>query len=434
MYLFIYKTTHINGRYYIGRHQTTNLNDGYLGSGRWVRTINDKSALSREILQEASSFDELVKLEEEYISKHYNDPLCMNFTTVGTGFSSDDRKQYSYYADSTFSEDHTLYMHKKDIRVLSENLIDVGTKVVLIEDSNGDRYRVWNQNPKYLSGEFSAVVTARAVDDPDGKLMHVSKNDPRLLNGEMAFTFTGRVTVKDSDGKTYQVSKDDPRYLSGEFVGVQRGMMSVYDPLDPTIMLSVNIDDPRLKTQELVACGAGYAIVIDPKDSSGKKLKVSVDDPRYVSGELVGMMAETVTVKDPNNPELGSIRISIKDPRYRSGELVGVMKGFIIVKDPDDPTKPPFRISKDGELYQDYLNGKLVHVTRVEKATCPYCNARGAREKFKNAHFENCKYKYTKKRRSPPPKPMVSCVYCKKTGKLPGMRSEHMDNCKHRPS
>ena len=63
---FIYKTTHTeSGKYYIGRHSTENEQDGYLGSGKWIRSIKDKSKLSREIIGYYNSFDELILAEQK---------------------------------------------------------------------------------------------------------------------------------------------------------------------------------------------------------------------------------------------------------------------------------------------------------------------------------------------------------------------------------
>lgn len=84
----IYKTTHTNGKYYIGRHSTDNIDDGYIGSGIWVSQIKDKSTLSREILAEATTIDELIEMEEKYIAEHINNDLCMNMSNASTGFAT----------------------------------------------------------------------------------------------------------------------------------------------------------------------------------------------------------------------------------------------------------------------------------------------------------------------------------------------------------
>ena len=64
---FIYKTTCSSGKYYIGRHSTTNVNDNYFGSGKWIRSIKDKSTLTREILEFCT--EETLKQREEYYLK-----------------------------------------------------------------------------------------------------------------------------------------------------------------------------------------------------------------------------------------------------------------------------------------------------------------------------------------------------------------------------
>lgn len=84
---FIYKTIHKNGKYYIGRHSTDNLDDGYLGSGRWVRQIKDKTNLTREVLEYANTIEELIELEDRYLAEHYNKPDCMNMSNKGTGWA-----------------------------------------------------------------------------------------------------------------------------------------------------------------------------------------------------------------------------------------------------------------------------------------------------------------------------------------------------------
>jgi len=86
---FVYKTTHKNGKYYIGRHSTDNMDDGYVGSGKWPRSIKDKSALSREILEYADDADSLKTLERQYLIEHYGKPGCMNRTPDPIGFDTD---------------------------------------------------------------------------------------------------------------------------------------------------------------------------------------------------------------------------------------------------------------------------------------------------------------------------------------------------------
>ena len=87
MYHFIYKTTSNSGKYYIGRHSTKNLNDGYFGSGKWVRSLKDKTILTREILLFCDEF-ELKNNEKILLEENIGKEGCMNFNLSPVGFSS----------------------------------------------------------------------------------------------------------------------------------------------------------------------------------------------------------------------------------------------------------------------------------------------------------------------------------------------------------
>jgi hypothetical protein len=87
MYHFVYKTVSSSGRYYIGRHSTKNLEDGYLGSGKWVRQVKRRELLERHILEFCDSPEELARRERELIREHIGDDLNMNFNNNSVGFA-----------------------------------------------------------------------------------------------------------------------------------------------------------------------------------------------------------------------------------------------------------------------------------------------------------------------------------------------------------
>jgi hypothetical protein len=79
-YYIIYKTTDtLTGEYYIGQHRTNNLQDGYKGSGNWIRL---KQVKKRELVTEVlhhSNRDSLCSDERMLIGSLWiTDPYCMN--------------------------------------------------------------------------------------------------------------------------------------------------------------------------------------------------------------------------------------------------------------------------------------------------------------------------------------------------------------------
>jgi len=141
-YHFIYKTTHQNGKYYIGRHSTDDLDDGYIGSGRWPESIKDRSTVSREILEFVNDQDTLKQREGEYLREHYGRPGCMNATADPIGFDSENNPmKRPEIAAKLSGENHWTKNDPKSIEKLRQaqmKLVEEG-RHPLVGDRNPNR-------------------------------------------------------------------------------------------------------------------------------------------------------------------------------------------------------------------------------------------------------------------------------------------------------
>ena len=86
MFYIIYKiTNNLNIKYYIGKHQTKDLNDGYMGSGKLLKRAITKYGLknfSKEILYVFQTEREMNDKEKELVTL---DEMCYNLCEGGKG-------------------------------------------------------------------------------------------------------------------------------------------------------------------------------------------------------------------------------------------------------------------------------------------------------------------------------------------------------------
>ena len=188
MHYYLYKITNlINGKIYIGKHQTEDLEDGYIGSGVVLRKDFKKFGIenfSKEIIEFHECDRELCLAERKVVNEDFvKREDTYNCTTGGNG-----------------SWSHTKNM-------------------VTVKDKNGNMFKVKTDDPRYLSGELVHIATGNVtVKDKNGNTFSVDKNDPRYLFGELTGHSFGTVVVKDKDGNMFRVKIDDPRFLNGELI------------------------------------------------------------------------------------------------------------------------------------------------------------------------------------------------------------------------
>lgn len=208
-FYYVYKITNkINHKIYIGCHRTSNLDDGYMGSGKYINRAYEKYGIEnfeKTILQFYSNEKEMFDAEASIVNRE--------FIKQDTNYNLAEGGKGGFKGESCYRSEKR-----------SEKIRQHSINKVTVKDANNNTFKVSKDDPRLDTKELVGVTKGKAtVKDKNGKILKVNVDDPRIASGELVGNTKGLAVMKDKYGIRYVVSKDDPRIISGELVGNTKG-------------------------------------------------------------------------------------------------------------------------------------------------------------------------------------------------------------------
>lgn len=163
VYHFLYKTTNlINCKYYYGMHSTKKLNDGYLGSGKYLRRSINKYGIENfkiEILEFFKSREDLCIAEKNIITDTVIfDSNCMNLKPGGFGGFSKEQQIINVSKSNIKQE----LLRESDIEWVKKyaNNLSISQKKVY-EEGRRDRLYFFDWNGRNHKEETKTKISER---------------------------------------------------------------------------------------------------------------------------------------------------------------------------------------------------------------------------------------------------------------------------------
>jgi hypothetical protein len=204
-YYTVYKTVNLlNGKFYFGVHKTENPDDGYLGSGTYIKRAVAKYGeqnFRKEVLFIYLDAESAFGKEDELIQCWRWHPLCMNLRKGGSGgFDYINREGLADYVNaakvSHSPQSHRDPQHYKmmsDVR--AKQIQEHGVEPEVSAKISGATKRTWTGRKHRPETKAKMALTDRAGEKNSqygtcwitdgGKAIKVKQDDltPYILNG-----------------------------------------------------------------------------------------------------------------------------------------------------------------------------------------------------------------------------------------------------------
>jgi len=217
MYYFVYKTTNlINGKIYIGIHRTENLNDNYLGSGKFLKQAIKKYGrknFKREILYLGDSYEDISNKERELVTEEF----CKSHTTYNTELGGKGGKIWTDELKQKMSD--TKKKHYQNGKTPWNKGKTIGC-FLSEEQIETNRQRMSGSNNHMFGVNVSSLLTKEQEQERRRKLSESNKK-PKSKKDKYKLAAQNRIWLVTSNGYiTHTTNKNDYRLLSTEW---QRG-------------------------------------------------------------------------------------------------------------------------------------------------------------------------------------------------------------------
>jgi hypothetical protein len=182
MHYIIYKITNkVNGRYYIGRHATKNLDDGYMGSGKGIKNALEKYGIdnfTKEIIATAETSQDLWQLEKDIVNESIvKDPLSYNISYGG-----------KHYLDGLSLHDNAAFIdHQRSAGRLG------GKASIAKRDS------VWHAKGGSIASRKNAALYRYKLTTADGEIFQLDGNSLKALCKDKGWNYDTLIWTRHKD-------------------------------------------------------------------------------------------------------------------------------------------------------------------------------------------------------------------------------------------
>lgn len=217
IYHTVYKiTNHITKKYYIGAHTTSNLDDGYMGSGVYLKRAQLKYGIenfSKEVLHICDSEEEMFQQEKNLVEvgeRTYNvmEGGCGGWSYARSKITKETHKKVS---DTMKTEE---YRHKtKHLREASSKRIKKLHDDPKAREKQKESLKRKMNDPEWI--DTVGKERARKISETMKQIASSLMTDER--NKKVADAMRGRICIT-FQGKKMRVKQDDPILNNPEII------------------------------------------------------------------------------------------------------------------------------------------------------------------------------------------------------------------------